>query len=232
MKKHILSILSIVLTAVAANAQTTDYELKVNDFFELKVVDPVDVVYRYHPDSVGMATFRTDAAHASGILFQQSDKKLTIELSPEAPRTGLPVVTVYSTSLIKAENGGAGKLTVVRPQRVPKFKAKLIGNGRMQVEGVEAQSVEASIATGNGTLIVSGKCDIASLSNTGSGQLQADELQARQIKASMWGTGSIGCNPAESLSVTGAGSGKVYYLGQPAVKNRSLAVKALPLNAK
>lgn len=233
MKRQLLTIFSLFLAStVACMAQVTNYELKINDFSELKVVDPIDVVYKCNPDSAGLAVFSSDAAHASGIIFQPSGVKLQIELSPESPRTGLPVVTVYSTYLTRVENASTGRLTVYKPAAGPKLKARLVGNGRLTVEGVDVHAMEASIDTGNGTIVVKGHCESAKLSNTGSGQLQADELTAKQVKCSVWGTGSIGCSASESLSVMGAGSGQVYYLGEPSIKNRSIGVKALPLNTK
>ncbi len=231
MNIRIVSLFAMLMaSALSIVAKTTKYELKVNNFTELKVVDDIDVIYRCNPDSAGLAVFEAAAEQASGILFQATGTKLHIELSPDAPRQGLPVITVYSTYLNKVENAGKGRLTVYSPAPGAKLKARLIGNGRMTVTGIENQALEASIDTGNGTLVVKGKCEVAKLSNTGSGQLQADELTARQVKCSVWGTGSIGCSASETLSVLGAGSGQVYYLGSPSIKNRSIGVKTLPLN--
>ena len=36
--------------------------------------------------------------------------------------------------------------------------------------------------TGNGEIAVSGQADVAKLSSTGTGQIQADELKAREAK--------------------------------------------------
>lgn len=233
MNKKLISILTgLIATVLACNAEVTAYELKVNDFSELKVVDQIDVIYRCNPDSAGLAVFKAEASHASGIIFQPNGTKLQIELAPESPKSGLPVVTVYSTYLTKVENAGTGVVRVYDPSRGPKLKVRLVGNGRLMVEGVDVHMLEGSIDTGNGTVVVKGKCDSAKLTNTGSGQIEADELIAKQVKCSVWGTGSIGCSAEETLSVTGAGTGQVYYIGDPSVKNRSIGVKALPLNGK
>ena len=233
MNKKLISILSgLIATVLGCNAEITNYELKVNDFSELKVVDNVDVIYRCNPDSAGMAVFKAEASHASGIIFQPNGTKLQVELAPDAPKSGLPVVTVYSTYLTKVENAGIGTVRVYDPARGPKLKVRLIGNGRLMVEGIDVHLLEGSIDTGNGTVVVKGKCDSAKLTNTGSGQIEADQLIAKQVKCSIWGTGSIGCSAEEALSVSCAGSGQVYYLGNPSVKNRSIGVKALPLNSK
>ena len=43
------------------------------------------------------------------------------------------------------------------------------------------------------------------------------------------GTGSVGVNAVNALNIYGMGSTSVYYIGNPAIKNRSVGLKLLPL---
>lgn len=227
-------LLALVATISTASAQESLYTLKVDDFTELEVVGDLDVVYRCSADSAGMVLFTTTPEIAPKIIFKPGKKKLKIELDTESDAGAadadleLPTVTVYSSALNKVRNAGTGLVTVVAPQvdnSKRKFSAEVMGNGYLTVRYVSASEVSASLTTGNGQLYISGFTPKASLKLTGTGVIQADELQAEQVSCRLFGTGTIGCNASQSLSVYGAGSGNVYYRGTPAkVKDNSIGI--------
>ncbi len=229
-----LSLIAAVLPSVLSAEEPTRYNLKVNDFTELKVVDDINVIYRHHPDSVGTVIFDAMPDKASALIFQPDGTKLDIQLSPEAAGQpeGLPVVTVYSSYLTKAENDGKAHLRIESVAPGAKFRCVLVGNGRLTARNLNFTTVEASLMTGNGEIVVSGKTDLAKISSTGTGQIQADELIAKDVKCRLVGTGSIGVNASNNLTVSGMGSGTVYYIGDPAVKNRTLGVKTQKMESK
>lgn len=216
---------AMALTTFAAD--NNRFELDVKDFSELKVTDGINVDYRCNPDSAGKAVFYAAPEVASQILFVPGTNKLEIQLAPDETgmRRSLPVVTVYSSYLTFAENSGDSTVRVLSVAPGPKFRARVIGNGRVVVRNVKATQVDASIDTGKGSVVVYGEATSAKFTCTGTGSIQADELKASTVKCSVWGTGSIGCWAEETLSVMGAGSGTVYYRGKPSIKNRSLGVK-------
>lgn len=78
-------------------------------------------------------------------------------------------------------------------------------------------------------MVVGGECQRANVKFMGTGVIQADELKAVDVKVKAGGTGSIGVWPQESLAVSGVGSTKVYYKGNPEIKNRTVGVKTLPM---
>lgn len=211
-------------------ADLVKYELKVSEFHELKVVDGINVVYSCNPDSAGLAVFTCPSSQASAFIFNNKKGKLSMQLSTESVGTSnLPVIHVYSTYLVKVENSGDSLVKVVDIAEGPKFSAKLIGNGRLVVRNIKATEVNGAISTGNGTLVMSGKCEHAGINFMGTGVIQADELEASTVSVKASGTGSIGVWPVKSLSVMGAGSTKVYFKGSPEVKNRSVGIKTIQL---
>lgn len=226
--------MSILLSLCFMGASATGlvkYELKVNEFHELKVVDAIRVIYSSKPDSAGMAVFTCLPAQASAMIFNNKNGKLSMQISTESVGSkNLPVVYVYSSYLNKIENSGDSLVKAVSVADCPKFSATLIGNGRLAVPKVNATEVNASIVTGNGTLVVGGKCQRANIKFMGTGVIQADELEAVDVSIKSGGTGSIGVWAQKNLSVgLGAGSTKIYYKGNPEIKNRSIGVKVLPL---
>ena len=231
MRKKILLFLPLLFSLSSKAEDTTRYELNVNDFIELKVTDGINVDYYCNPDSAGKVVYETVPDLASQIILVQGADKLEIQLATKenGSYSGLPTVTVYSTFLTKIENAGDSLVRAMSVAPGAKFKARVIGNGRLSVRNIEASQVDASIDTGNGSITIYGKAQSASLKSTGRGNIQADGLIAKNVKCSLWGTGSIGCDAEETLSIMGAGSGTVYYKGSPIIKNRSIGVKTSKL---
>lgn len=233
MKKLFTTLVTAIITISSLYAEELSrYELEVNDFTELKVVHGVNVNYVCNPDSAGRAVFIASDKYASLLIFNNTKDRLEIQLATGgATMKNLPTVTVYSKFLSKVENSGDSTVRVMSVASCPKFKARLIGNGKIIVKGLDVTEMDGSIDTGNGQLVIYGKCDKAKLSCTGTGTIQADELVAGDTNCRMYGTGTIGCQALQSLSVSGMASGKVYYKGNPQqIKTRSVGVKLIPLD--
>ena len=227
MRKLVLGI--AVLAASGSGAMAADqirYVMDVADFTELKVVNGVNVDYVLNPDSVGKAVFYATKTQASMIMLTNKKGKLVVELSEDATRTDLPTVRVYSRFLTKVENSSDSLVRVVSMAPTARFQARLIGNGRLVVREACANEGEGAISTGNGTLVLGGECQDASLSLVGTGAIQADGLKAVNVKCRNTGTGTIGCWAEKLLNISGAGSGKIYYKGTPELKkSMALGVK-------
>lgn len=233
MKKTFLTIiLLIIVTSVVSAQKLSRYELDVKDFTELKVIEGINVNYVCNPDSTGRAVFIATDELASVLMFNNTKGRLEMQIATDGiDYKNLPTVTVYSKFLTKVENSGDSTVRVLNVASCPNFKARLIGNGRLIVKGIDVTYLDGSIDTGNGQLILYGKCESAKLSCTGTGTIQADELVSNETKCVMLGTGTIGCQALTSLNVVGASSGKVYYKGNPEqIKKRSVGVKIIPLD--
>ncbi len=223
---------AIILTAHLTSAQTLKpYSLKLNDFTELKVLDDINVNYSTtaSADSVE-AHFEAPDNMVSAIRFEQKDGRLTLRLSENMLEAkGIPTVHVSSTMLIKIQNNGDSTVTAMTDVRVPKFQARLEGNGKLAIVGVNAPEVNVKKFTGNGTITVEGECTTASIGNTGTGIVNCAALLSQTAKCNIIGTGSIYCHASQTLSVTGM-SGTIYFGGNPRdIKSRSLGVKLKPI---
>lgn len=226
--KKLLTLL-IGVTALWLQAVTpVKYELNVGEFHELKVVDGINVTYSCNPDSAGQAVFICNPEDASIFIFSNPKDKgvLSIQLSSKGVECqSLPEVRVYSSYLTKVENSGDSLVKVTKVSEGPKFSAQLIGNGRIVVNNIKSTEVNAGLTTGNGTLVLSGTCDIARIKLVGTGVIQADALKAKNVSVKAGGTGSVGIWATEHLSVSGVGSTKIYYKGDPEIKKSALGTK-------
>lgn len=230
--RYMLTAATIMAAAFSSMGQSRSYLLDVGDFNELRVRDGINVDYACSTDSAGKASFECDPEVASSIMFTNKGGQLTIQLSdPQLLPAGAvrPTLRVHSRFLTKAFNTSDSTLRILSVKEAPKFEALQEGNGRLVLRSVNASEVKLTLRLGHGTLVAAGECSQAKIHFTGTGLIQADGLEANDVSINCSGTGSIGVNPKEQLSVFGAGSTTVYYLGDPKIRNRTLGVKILPL---
>lgn len=231
--KHIVFTTLVALSSLCASAQSPQhYELKINDFSDLRVDNAVNVEYYCNPDSAGFAVFDCTKEQAQCLIFDNNGKgKLSVQVDNDRPtQIFLPVVKVYSTNLTKVVNSGDSLVKVYNLPAMDKFKAVLIGNGRLSIPAIEASTIETSIYSGHGQISIEGRCTEAKLHITGTGAINADRLDAVKVKTTIIGTGNIGCNPTEEITVQGTGSGTVYYrTTPPTIKSRGIGIKHTPM---
>jgi len=227
--KYIATLILAAMSAFIIRAdEPATYRLEVQDFKELKVTDAINIDYRCSADSAGWVEFECEPEMASGLILTNNKACLHIQVATEMlDGRALPTVRVYSSSLTKVENSADSTVRVLSNVPVTSFKAKVVGNGTLVVRSVEAISVEGAIATGKGHLVISnGTAKKLKLSNVGTGPLEAGGLSADRVKVMALGTGPVDCWATETLSLYGAGSGTVYYRGNPEkITNRSIGVK-------
>ncbi len=227
--KHIFFFLTILCCVAGLRAdESAAYKLNVQNFSELTVVDGVAVDYYCQPDSAGWAVFSCTPDKAASIMFENKAERLTVRsAADEKTIDGLPRIKVYSASLHKVENSGDSIIRVYKPVHIDSFHAKQIGNGAIEIYGLDADDVDAGVTAGKGGLSISGKADKAKLRNVGAGLVDASALTVRQANCYVFGSGDVYCNPSDQLRIYGAGSGKIYHFTTPAkIANRGIGVKA------
>lgn len=232
MRKIGLMIVALVGLSVGALAQKHSYQLNVGMFDKLSICDNVNVEYRCVPDSAGYVAFEGAEEFADAFIFTNSRGKLKVQVNTDdVNNPNLPVLRIYSHFLSEVENSSVFTTTVKGTVAIPVLTVKQIGNGKIVVEKANCNEVNAVIATGNGTVTVNGKCNIANLKMVGAGVIQAENLTSNTVKCTMVGSGDIYCNPVDKLEAKGLGSTKIYYKGRPEVKKLG-GGKILPLAEK
>lgn len=219
-------IICAAISAVSAQSAIQRYELDVNDFNTLIVENSIRIDLKCSPDSAGKAVFYATSPQSDEIFFSNNNKgRLTLSRDPSAGNDHPPFITLYTSGIKKIVNSGDSLVRIDGIETTEKFQAILIGNGRLVVHDVKAPEVDASIRSGHGQLIIDGSCTKATLSLVGTGIIQADHLDCVNCKASVVGTGTIGANPSESITITGMGSGNVWYRTvPPTIKSRGVGL--------
>lgn len=234
MNRIIIIIAAIFFSWNISHAQDTEkFEVKIGNFTELNVTDNINVIYSTNPDSIGYVQFRCVPSMANSIMLTNNKKgKLTIQVATESVDSPkLPTVFVYSKFLQSVDNAADSVVRITEITEAPSIKLKTTGNGKIIANKVDCTTLEASVATGKGTIIVGGQCAEGMLTNMGTGEILADKLKCNNALCKVIGTGSIGCNVTGKLTIRGTGTGKVYYVGKPAeIKIYQLgSIKAIPL---
>ncbi len=220
MKTFLLPLAAAILCSLAAYAEpTTLFSNFCGPFDKLEVTDNVNVVYRTDPDSAGYMRYEGGRRFADAFIVSNKNGKLKIQVNTEDVNDPeLPTIHIFSNFLTSVENSSEKRIEIRSLAAVPSLTVKQIGNGSIAIDGIRADRLKASIATGNGQIILTGSATEANFIMVGTGTIQADLLRADVVKCSVVGGGTIGCWPQESIRVKGLGSTKVYYRGNPVVK--------------
>lgn len=227
--KRILLPLLLCAISLSEAQEIQNYKFPVGQFDKIRVLDNVNVVYRCNPDSSGFVQYRGRKEFADAFVLTPKKGELKIQVSTEdVGDPDLPILYVYSDFLISAENSSEFTLRIENPAPCAEFTTRQIGNGRIEAEGLKANEVNATIATGKGVIVLQGSTRDAQLKMVGAGTIQADRLESTDVTCKILGTGTIGCWPLQKLTTQGIGSTKIYYKGDPYIK-KSGGGKLFPL---
>ena len=102
-------------------------------------------------------------------------------------------IKVYTNDLIKIQNSGAAS---IRMDKLDTDKLTVVNSGV-------------------GEIRVAGITDDADLINSGVGSIEAKDLKALNVKATVSGVGSISCYASEKLDGNVSGVGSLKYAGHP-----------------
>ena len=221
--KYLLAALLAAFSFTGVFAQDDDineYIFDVGQFTTLKVTDNVNVIYRCNPDSTGKVTYHAAPDFADAFIFTKSGDTLRVQVTTDdVGKPGLPTIRVYSDYLNKVENQSDFKIKVEHPAPCPEFTAAVVGNGSISVEGIKSTKVTAKVTAGMGNIFLTGTCADVKFRITGTGAIHADQLASQTAICKILGGGSIGVNASKLLKISGIGSTKIFYLGNPIIKH-------------
>ncbi len=131
------------------------------------------------------------------------------------------IVTVPFKDLNKVTLSGSGDIYGKDVIKTISFKTGISGSGDVKLN-VEAQNTEGYI-TGSGDLSLSGTSDSFDCKVTGSGDLEAYRLQAKEVIASVTGSGDIHVTATSSIKARVTGSGDILYKGNPELEDKKVS---------
>lgn len=142
-----------------------------------------------------------------GTLNIKVEKGINLKTTKRLTVT-VPVEEINHVSL-----GGSGNVTSEVSLKSDEFDVSLGGSGNITLD-IDANNIKSSIG-GSGNIKLSGKAENMKSSIAGSGTIKAYDLTVNKIKASIAGSGDIRVSVKEEIKATVAGSGSIYYKGNP-----------------
>ncbi|MDQ3924800.1 MAG: DUF2807 domain-containing protein, partial [Actinomycetota bacterium] len=90
------------------------------------------------------------------------------------------------------------------------------GSGSVDTEGISTDELAVTI-TGAGDVKINGKANSQQVAILGSGDYRAEDLESKEVKVDVRGSGSAIVNVSDELNAEVSGSGSVEYKGDPTV---------------
>lgn len=130
---------------------------------------------------------------------------------------------IYITipEITKLEITGSGSFIGQNDWNVGDIELEIAGSGEIKAR-LNAKSVEAEIA-GSGDINLSGSASNADFEIAGSGNIMGQDFQTENCKVEIAGSGDAKVHVAKKLNVEIAGSGNVFYKGNPTDLNTDIA---------
>ena len=190
-------------------------EMKVDDFYRVKINTAFNVVYHHSKDSAGLIRIYGEENILDEVKPVSKDGTLEIKFVNTAKREyGVIILDVYSSDLQEVQSDAGGVFETSGSLSGSELDILLMGNGLVRCNKLDYGIVKARIMTGSGDIFLSGTCREARLSIAGSGEIKGHELKARDVNCNITGNGSIGCWAEENLKAFITGKGDVYYKGK------------------
>lgn len=204
---------------------------QVDDFFRVTCANNFNVMYHQDSEKAGLIEIYAEENVAQALKTESKKGKLTIKLPGLGKKDfGVIVIHIYSSELTEVINDGASVFEISGPLKGSEIEFQVTGNGQIQAEQLDFEVIKAKLFTGSGDMLLKGSCRSVDLSVTGSGEIRAHDLKARDVNCTITGNGNIGCYAEKELKTMTTGSGNIYYNGNPEIKRKSIGSgKVIPL---
>lgn len=126
-------------------------------------------------------------------------------------------ITVKGPGVRSLKLSGSGNLSVPGTFSASDAKLRIAGSGKMIVNKIQADYLDASISGSGNIDVLEGVADEEDLNISGSGNLDLVNVTARKAYTQTSGSGTMKVNVTDLLRTKISGSGDVFYRGTPDV---------------
>lgn len=198
---------------VRGNGNMTTQVRNLSDYESVSSAGNFDV--KLVPGKEGKITLYGEENLMKYIITEVKRGKLTIKVKKHThiKITRKFVVTVPYKDIDKVALAGSGDVTNTGTIKAKDFKVSLAGSGDIKLN-LSTGTVKTSIA-GSGNIKLNGTSDKLTVSIAGSGDVRAYGLKTKVTSVSVAGSGNVRTTVSESIKARVAGSGSIYYKGNP-----------------
>ncbi|WP_103068517.1 head GIN domain-containing protein [Aquimarina sediminis] len=131
------------------------------------------------------------------------------------------IITVPFEDLSQVTLSGSGDVYSSDTIKASSFKTGVSGSGDVQLV-VNAKSIWGQV-TGSGDLAIKGATESFNGNVSGSGDLSAYDLKAKNVTATVSGSGDIEVMATSYLKARVSGSGDIFYKGNPEKEDKKVS---------
>ncbi|WP_025739871.1 head GIN domain-containing protein [Aquimarina pacifica] len=131
------------------------------------------------------------------------------------------LITAPFKDITQVTLSGSGDINGSDVIKASNFKTSVSGSGDIKLT-VEADKVWGQVS-GSGDLILIGSAENLSTNVAGSGDISAYDLKAQNVTANISGSGDIEVSTSSSLKARIAGSGNIFYKGEPEIEDKKVS---------
>ena len=194
---------------VTLERTTKDYDqIAISGFFNIDLVDGKE----------GMLILEGEQNILDHIITEVNNKKLTIKvkngynLNPSSWKKGVSI-TIPVESITALCLSGSGEIVGKKTLKANYFETAMSGSGDITL-ALDVNSLNTSMS-GSGDMALSGKTIDLTVSISGSGNINAYDLFADNVDATVSGSANIKVTAKKEIIAKVSGSGDIDYRGNP-----------------
>lgn len=188
---------------------TKDYdEIAISGFFDIELVEGKE----------GTLTLVGEQNILDHIVTEVNGNKLTIKvkngfnLKPSSWKKGVSI-TIPVESITALSLSGSGEIVGNKTLKANYFETAMSGSGDIRI-ALDVNSLKAGMS-GSGDMALSGKATDFTVSISGSGDINAYDLIADNVDATVSGSANIKVTANKEIIAKVSGSGDIDYRGNP-----------------
>ena len=183
-------------------------QIAISGFFDIDLVEGKE----------GLLTLVGEQNILDHITTEVNGNKLTIKvkngynLNPSSWRKGVSI-TIPVESISALSLSGSGDIVSKKTLKADFFETTISGSGDISL-ALEVKSLKASMS-GSGDMVLSGKTTDLDVSISGSGNINAYDLSADHVDATVSGSANVKVTANKEINAKVSGSGDIDYRGNP-----------------
>ncbi len=157
---------------------------------------------------------------AANIVQEVKGDTLVIRFDKPVRRADKIKTLVQLPAFLGLDLNGSGNAFIEDAHENSALVLRVNGSGNIETaKTLKAQLIEA-VVSGSGNIRLKGSATRVDCTITGSGNIDAPNLKAKDVSANITGTGNMTVQATETLTVDLTGSGNVYYKGKPNIQKQ------------
>lgn len=126
-------------------------------------------------------------------------------------------INVHMPSVSSLNVSGSGDINATQPFSCGNLSMDVSGSGSINLNKVDAQSINANISGSGKVTVNSGSSNNVTSKISGSGKVNLMDVMANAVSTNTSGSGTTRVFATQTLNAKISGSGDVYYKGSPVV---------------